>query len=136
MTERLTDFRQLNVWQKAHKLVLDIYEITKKFPKEEKTELVSHMRQASMKIPIKIAEGFMRRAIALAIVATALAGVKNFASEGEVLDLWTWIKVAGQALIDLGVASTLAAAVHHVYATCQEGKAACGRTEETSREDE
>lgn len=61
MTERLTDFRQLNVWQKAHKLVLDIYEITKKFPKEEKTELVSHMRQAAMKIPIKIAEGFMRR---------------------------------------------------------------------------
>jgi four helix bundle protein len=59
--ERLTDFRQLNVWQKAHKLVLDVYEITKKFPKEEKTELVSQMRQAAMAIPIKIAEGFMRR---------------------------------------------------------------------------
>ena len=61
MTERLTDFRQLNVWQKAHKLVLDIYEITKKFPKEEKTELVSRMRKAAMNIPVKIAEGFMRR---------------------------------------------------------------------------
>ena len=30
MPEKLTDFRQLNVWQKAHKLVLDIYEISKK----------------------------------------------------------------------------------------------------------
>lgn len=61
MTERLTDFRQLNVWQKAHKLVLDVYEMTKKFPKEEKTELVSQMRKAATMIPIKIAEGFMRR---------------------------------------------------------------------------
>lgn len=61
MPERLTDFRQLNVWQKAHKLVLDVYEVTKKFPKEEKTELVSRIRKAAMFIPIKIAEGFMRR---------------------------------------------------------------------------
>ena len=61
MSERLTDFRQLNVWQKAHQLVLDVYEITKRFPKEEKTELVPRMRQAAMNIPIKIAEGFMRR---------------------------------------------------------------------------
>ena len=61
MAERLTDFKQLNVWQKAHKLVLDIYEITKKFPKEEKPELVSRTRRAAMAIPIKIAEGFMRR---------------------------------------------------------------------------
>lgn len=61
MTEKLTDFRQLNVWQKAHKVVLDVYEMTKKFPKEEKMELVSRMRKSAMVIPIKIAEGFMRR---------------------------------------------------------------------------
>ena len=61
MTERLTDFRQLNVWQKAHQLVLDIYEITKKFPKEEKTELVTQIRNAAMTIPVKIAEGFILR---------------------------------------------------------------------------
>ena len=60
-SERLTDVRQLNVWQKTHKLVLDIYEITKKFPKEEKTELVSQMRKTAMAVPINIAEGFMRR---------------------------------------------------------------------------
>ncbi len=61
MTEKLTDFRQLNVWQKAHMLVLDIYELTKKFPKEEKGELVPLIRKATMEVPIKIAEGFMRR---------------------------------------------------------------------------
>lgn len=61
MAEKLTDFRQLNVWQKAHKLVLDTYDATKKFPKEERTELVSRMRSAATNIPVKIAEGFMRR---------------------------------------------------------------------------
>lgn len=61
MSERLTDVRQLNVWQKAHQLVLEIYDATKKFPKEEKTELVSTIRRAAMAVPINIAEGFMRR---------------------------------------------------------------------------
>jgi four helix bundle protein len=61
VTDKLTDFQQLNVWQKAHALTLDVFEATKKFPKEEKNELVSLMRQSAMTIPIKIAEGFMRR---------------------------------------------------------------------------
>ena len=61
MSEKLTDFRQLNVWQKAHKLVLDVYEMTKKYPKDERTELVSFMRKAAMIIPAKIAEGFIKR---------------------------------------------------------------------------
>ena len=61
MNEKLTDFRQLNVWQKAHQLVLDIYELTKKFPKEEKSEMAAQIREAAVTIPIKIGEGFMRR---------------------------------------------------------------------------
>lgn len=61
MAEKLTDYRQLNVWQKAHKLAMDVYEVTKKYPKDEKGELVSRMRIAAESIPIKIAEGFMRR---------------------------------------------------------------------------
>ena len=61
VSEKLTDFQQLNVWQKAHKLVLDIFEITKKFPKDERSEMVQQVRKAAMTIPTKIAEGFMRR---------------------------------------------------------------------------
>ncbi|MBN2414984.1 four helix bundle protein [bacterium] len=61
LSEKLTDFRQLNVWKKAHALVLETYEVTKKFPKEEKGELASRMRQAAMDIPVYIAQGFMRR---------------------------------------------------------------------------
>ncbi|MCK5147795.1 four helix bundle protein [bacterium] len=61
MSDKLTDFRQLNVWQKSHKLVLNIYELTKKYPKDEKGELSSRMRHTAADIPIRIAQGFMRR---------------------------------------------------------------------------
>ncbi len=60
MSDRLTDFRQLNVWQKAHSLVLDVFGITKKYPKEG-GDIVPHLRRAAATIPIKIAEGFIRR---------------------------------------------------------------------------
>ncbi len=61
MNDKLTDFQQLNVWQKAHRLVLDVYEISKKFPKDERGELIRDVRSAAADIPIKIAEGFNRR---------------------------------------------------------------------------
>lgn len=61
MNEKLTDFQQLNVWQKAHQLVQNIFEITKKYTKDEKAELGTRMRGAAMNVPVKIAEGFMRR---------------------------------------------------------------------------
>lgn len=61
MTEKLTDFQQLNVWQKAHNLVLSIFEITKKFPRDEKSDLGSLIRLTVMRIPANIAIGFMRR---------------------------------------------------------------------------
>ena len=51
----------MNVWQKAHALVLETYEITRKFSKDDKAELASRMRKAASDIPIQIAQGFMRR---------------------------------------------------------------------------
>ena len=41
--------------------VLDIYELTRKYPKEERPELVSMMRKSAMSVPVSIGEGFMRR---------------------------------------------------------------------------
>lgn len=61
MNEKLTDFQQLNVWQKAHQLVLEIFDLTKKFSKDEKAELASSIRRAAVTVPVKIGEGFMRR---------------------------------------------------------------------------
>lgn len=56
-------FQDLIVWQKAHSLVLDIYTITKGFPKEELYALTSQIRRASVSIPANIAEGFGRASL-------------------------------------------------------------------------
>ena len=50
-------FRDLQIWQRSHKLTLEIYRITKEFPKSESYGLVSQMRRSSSSIPTNIAEG-------------------------------------------------------------------------------
>jgi four helix bundle protein len=53
----MKDFRQLKVWEKAHRLALAIYKASAMFPKEELYGLTSQIRRASMSIPTNIAEG-------------------------------------------------------------------------------
>ncbi|MCV3215610.1 four helix bundle protein [Plectonema radiosum NIES-515] len=53
----MKDFRDLKVWQRSHKLVLSIYEVTANFPKHELYGLTSQMRRAAASIPTNIAEG-------------------------------------------------------------------------------
>lgn len=53
----MQDYKQLVVWQKSHQIVLDIYRITKEFPKEERYSLIAQIRRASISIPTNIAEG-------------------------------------------------------------------------------
>ena len=53
----MRDFRQLNVWAESHQLTLEIYKITKEFPKDELFALTNQMRRASVSIPSNIAEG-------------------------------------------------------------------------------
>jgi len=54
-------FSELIVWQKAHRLVLEVYKSTKYFPKEEMYGLTSQIRRASISIPANIVEGYRRR---------------------------------------------------------------------------
>lgn len=56
-------FEDLEVWKRAHELVLSIYKLTKEFPLEEKFGLVSQMRRAAVSIPANIAEGFKKQGI-------------------------------------------------------------------------
>lgn len=54
-------FRDLIVWQKAHELVLDVYRVTKDFPKEELYALTSQIRRSSISVAANIAEGFKKK---------------------------------------------------------------------------
>ena len=53
-------FRDLVVWQKAHRLVLDLYRTSVSFPKDETYGLRLQMRRAAVSVPANIAEGFKR----------------------------------------------------------------------------
>jgi len=54
-------FRDLIVWQKAHEFVLDVYQLTAGFPRQETYALGIQMRRAAVSIPANIAEGFRKR---------------------------------------------------------------------------
>lgn len=54
-------FEQLEVWQKAHALVLKVYGTTPTMPSDQKYGLTSQMQKAAVSIPANIAEGFKRR---------------------------------------------------------------------------
>ena len=53
----MKDFRQLHVWEKAHKVTLVVYRLTSEFPFQERYGLTSQMRRASASIAANIAEG-------------------------------------------------------------------------------
>lgn len=53
----MKDFRELNVWHKAHELTLAVYRITAAFPREELYGLTSQIRRSSSSISANVAEG-------------------------------------------------------------------------------
>lgn len=60
----LKSFRELEVWQKAHALVLEIYRVSDDFPDKERYGITAQLRRAAVSVPANIAEGFARRSTA------------------------------------------------------------------------
>ncbi len=58
---KIIKFTDLNAWKEAHKLVLEIYKLTKSFPSDEKFALVDQLHRAAVSIVSNIAEGFSRQ---------------------------------------------------------------------------
>jgi four helix bundle protein len=59
-TMKVRNFEELDVWQAAHRLTLDVYKITSSLPQSEMYGLASQMRRAAVSVPSNIAEGFGR----------------------------------------------------------------------------
>src|SRR5476651_1066193 len=53
----MQNFKDLLLWKEAHQFALEVYEATKKFPKEEIFGITSQIRRAAVSIPCNIAEG-------------------------------------------------------------------------------
>lgn len=51
------DYRKLMVWERAHRLALEVYRATGSFPREETYGLTSQLRRSASSIPANLAEG-------------------------------------------------------------------------------
>lgn len=88
----IRSYRDLNVWQKAMDLTVRTYEITRRFPSEEKYGLVSQMRRAAASVPANIAEGQTRRSNKeflqmIGIARGSLAELETFVTLSDRLEL-------------------------------------------------
>ena len=59
--EQYRGYRDLKVYQLSYKQALEIHEITKHFPKEEKYSLTDQIRRSSRSVPAIIAEAWKKR---------------------------------------------------------------------------
>ena len=53
-------YRDLIAWQKAMKLVSELYAVTHRFPGEERFGITNQLRRAAVSVPSNIAEGQAR----------------------------------------------------------------------------
>ena len=59
--EKINSFRDLIVYQKAYKLAMDIFHMTKSFPKAELYSLTDQIRRSSRSVTSNIAEAWAKR---------------------------------------------------------------------------
>ena len=81
-------FRDLIVYQKSYKLAMEIFEITKTFPKEEKYSLIDQMRRSSRSVPANISEAWAKRKYPKSFVS------KLIDSLGEESETEVWIDMS------------------------------------------
>ena len=81
----LTNFKELKVWQRAYWLCLEVYRLTRTFPKEEQYNLTSQLRRAAVSIPSNIAEGYGRKTISDYVRALYIAYGSNCELETQVM---------------------------------------------------
>jgi four helix bundle protein len=84
----IRSFRELKVWKKAMDLAMEIFEITKRFPPEEKYALTDQIRRSSRSVPANIAEAWRKRRYPAAFIS------KLNDAEGESAETQTHLEIA------------------------------------------
>ncbi|MCB0102350.1 MAG: four helix bundle protein [Anaerolineales bacterium] len=81
----LKGHRDLKVYQLAYKLAMDIFNLSKSFPKEEKYSLTDQIRRSSRSVTANIAEGFRKRQYPKMFVS------KLADADGEATETQVWL---------------------------------------------
>jgi four helix bundle protein len=58
---KIQSFKDLIVYQKAFKLAIEIFELSKRFPSEEKYSLTDQIRRSSRSVATNLAEGWAKK---------------------------------------------------------------------------
>ena len=85
---KIRDHRELEVYKLAFKCAMEIFQISKSFPKEEKYSLTDQIRRSSRSVCANISEAFRKRRYPKSLIA------KLVDSEGEAAESQTWLQFA------------------------------------------
>ena len=69
MGDRINSYKELRVYQSSIEMAMEIFEITKDFPAEEKYSLVDQVRRSSRSVCANIAEAWRKRRYKAAFIS-------------------------------------------------------------------
>jgi len=111
MNNAILDCDQLRVYSNAMNGAMQIFQITKNFPKEERYALVDQIRRSSRSVCANIAEGWRKRRYPAAFIA------KLSDAEAEAGETQVWIDFANKCgYLEPVLAISLRAKYHHIIA--------------------
>ncbi|MBI2471897.1 MAG: four helix bundle protein [Planctomycetes bacterium] len=88
MGDKINSFKELRVYQMAMEAAMEIFQITKSFPPEEKFSMVDQMRRSSRSVCTNIAEAWRKRRYKAAFIS------KLSDSETEACETQVWLEFA------------------------------------------
>lgn len=88
MAEFVKDYKELHVYQNAIDVAMEIFQITKSFPAEEKYSMVDQMRRSSRSVCANLAEAWVKRRYRAAFIA------KLSDAESEAAETKVWLDLA------------------------------------------
>jgi four helix bundle protein len=88
MTDRIESYKDLRVFQNAMDRAMQIFELTKSFPAEEKYSMTDQMRRSSRSVCSNTAEAWRKRRYRNAFIS------KLSDAEGEACETQVWIEFA------------------------------------------
>ena len=84
----IRSFKELRVWQNAMNVAMEIFELTKSFPLEERFSLTDQIRRSSRSVAANITESWRKRRYPAAFVS------KLNDAESEAAETQTWIEIS------------------------------------------
>jgi four helix bundle protein len=88
VADRVVRHQDLDVYRKAFEVAMEIFEVSKQFPKEETYSLTDQVRRSSRSVCANLGEAWRKRRYQAAFVS------KLSDAEGEAAETQTWIEFA------------------------------------------